>query len=298
MMAVSWSVRLAGLAMCVLLGCHAARKGAQTGPEQHPVCGKVMAVDAANQRIELDHEAIPGFMEAMDMEYKVDDPAVLTEVHPGDRIAATLLVDRDAAGPKNMRLHNVVVIAQARPDYKPAVTYHVPRPGEEVPDFKLLNQSGRTIDLKQFRGQVVAMTFIYTRCAQAEFCPLMSRHFAELEQALDKDATLARRTHLLSVSFDPAYDTPKVLRSYGGGVTGRYTQETFAHWDFAAPQGAELKEMEKWFAVGVTGEGATLSHSLATTIIGRDGRVIMFYPGNDWTVDDVLARMKQAAQAA
>ena len=285
------------LALVVMAGCHG-KSSAPAQPEKYPVRGKVMAVDAANQRITLDHEAIPGLMEAMTMDYRVDDPAVLGEVHPGDRISATLLVERDAAGPKNLRLHEVVVIGQARPDYKPAVTYHVPQAGETVPSFRLLNQNGKQIDLKQFRGKVVAMTFIYTRCPVADYCPRMSRNFAEMDAALAKDPALYGETHLLSVSFDPKYDTPKVLRSYGGGVTGRFTQENFKHWDFAAPQGDELLKMEKWFAVGVTpGEKGTLTHSLATTIIGKDGRVVAFYPSNDWKVSDVLAQIQQNAKS-
>ena len=285
------------LALAAFVGCRG-KSGAPVKPEQYPVRGKIVSVDAANQRVTLDHEAIPGFMEAMTMDYRVDDPAVLGEVHPGDRITATLLVERDAAGPKNLRLHNVVVIAQARPDYKPPVTYHVPQAGEAVPEFRLLNQDGKQIDVKQFRGKVVAMTFVYTRCTMAEFCPRMSRNFADMDAELAKDPALYGKTHLLSVSFDPKYDTPKVLRSYGGGVTGKFTQEKFGHWDFAAPQGDELLNMEKWFDVGVTpGEQGSLQHSLATTIIGKDGRVVAFYPSNDWKVSDVLALMRQSANS-
>ena len=45
---------------------------------------------------------------------------------------------------------------------------------------------------------------------------------------------LYAKTHLLSISIDPDYDTPKVLRSYGAAHTERYQNETFAHWEFAA----------------------------------------------------------------
>lgn len=280
----------------LLAGCR--QKAAPAGPEQRPVRGKVVAVNVPGQSILLDHEAVPGVMEAMTMEYRVADPAVLGEVHPGDRISATLEFERDAAGPKNFRLKDVVVIAQARPDYKPATVYHVPQPGEVVPDFKLVNQTGKKISLGQMRGRVVAMTFIYTRCQMADFCPRMGRNFAEMEQALAKDPALEKNTHLLSVSFDPEHDTPAVLKSYGGGVTGRYTQETFQHWEFAAPQKGELLEMEKWFALGVTpGDSGSLNHSLATTVIGKDGRVIAFYPDKDWSVDAVLKQMEAAAKA-
>jgi len=267
--------------------------------EEHPVRGKVVSLDPSGQEILLDHEAIPGVMEAMAMQYRVVDPAVMTEVHPGDRITATLVLDRDDAGPKNMRLKNVVVIAQARPDYKPPVVYHSPSAGEEVPEFHLLNQSGKVIDLRQFRGKVLALTFIYTRCPLAEYCPRMSRNFAEMDADLKKDAPVYAKTHLLSVSFDPKYDTPKVLKSYGGGVTGQFTKETFGHWDFAAPVGDDLLGMEKWFGVGVTpGEGGAqgvFAHSLATAVIGKDGKLVAFYPTNDWQVKDILAQVREAA---
>ena len=167
-----------------------------------------------------------------------------------------------------------------------------------MPGFTLLNQSGRKIDLKQYRGKVLLLTFIYTRCPLADYCPRMSHNFAEIDQQLASDPKLYKDTHLLSVSFDPAYDTPKVLKSYGGAYTGKYSKETFGHWEFAAPNEKDLPEMEQYFDVGVTpGEKGTLQHSLATVVIGKDGKVIAFYPTNDWDVATVLQQVKQAAAA-
>jgi len=277
-----------------LVGCHGG--SAKTKTEEYPVRGTVVSVDAARGAIALNAETIPNFMEAMTMDYPLEDKAVATELHPGDKITATLECERDSAGPKNMRLRDVVITAQARPDYKPAVQYHVPVAGEIVPDFKLLNQAGETVGLKQFRGKVVALTFIYTRCPVADFCPRMSRNFAEIDKALVADPALYSKTHLLSISFDPSYDTPKVLRSYGEAYTGKYTQETFAHWDFAAPAAADLQKIEEWFDLGVTpGDGSTLQHSLATVVVGKDGKVVAYYPTNEWTPAEVLAKMRAAA---
>ena len=264
--------------------------------QAYPVRGVVVGTDPANGEVILKHDAIPGLMPAMTMPYHLEDPLALSELHPGDLITATLLADHDAAGPINLRLRDIVVIAQARPDYKPAVNYHVPAKGDEIPDFKLLNQSNHTIGLKQFRGKVVVMTFIYTRCPLADFCPRMSHNFAEIDKTLQSDPALYKNTHLLSVSFDPTYDTPKVLRSYGAAYTGNFTNETFQHWDFAAPSVAELPSMEQFFDVGVTpGENGTLQHSLSTVVIGKDGRIVAFYPTNDWTPAQVLADVHSAA---
>jgi protein SCO1/2 len=126
----------------------------------------------------------------------------------------------------------------------------------------------------------------------------MSSNFAQIDKDLAADKKVYAKTHLLSISFDPAYDTPTVLRSYGGAHTGRFTEEDFAHWDFAAPSPADLTPLEQWFDVGVTGDSkdpSTIMHSLSTVLIGKDGKVIHWYPTNDWSVPEVAARMKQAA---
>ena len=293
--AVAAALALGMVPVSLVSGCRQAKDvSSQIGPERHSVRGQVVAVDGPAQSVVLAHEAIAGFMPAMTMEYKVVDPAALGELHQGDRIVADLLNDRDSAGPKDLRLVNVDVIAQARPDYKPAVQYHVPAVGDAVPDFTLLNQSAKRISTGQFKGKVLLLTFVYTRCPLPEFCIRMSRNFAEVDKRLQADPGLYAKTHLLTVSFDPTYDTPKVLRSYGGAYTGRYSEETFAHWDFAAPSEAELPKMEQWFDVGVTPAGGQLQHSLATVIVGADGRVLAFYPSNDWTVDEALKLIKGA----
>jgi len=282
--------------LCLLAGCRqTSTPSASKYPEKtFPVRGKIVSTDATH--VTLDHEAVPGFMGAMTMPYKLKDPSIVSELHPGDRITAKIVVQQDAAGFRDPQLDNIVVIAQARPDYKPEVQYHVPQSGDAVPDFKLLNQSDRTIHLSQFKGKFVLITFIYTRCPLADFCPRMSRNFADIDKALAADPALYDQTHLLSISFDPAYDTPKVLRSYGGAYTGRFTKETFTHWDFAAPTEKDLPAVNQFFNVGVTGtDPKTMTHSLSTVLIGKDGKVAAWYPTNDWDPKEVVAQIKSVA---
>ncbi len=278
-----------------MAGCRSDSSGAKQTftVKTFPVNGKIISTDATH--VTLDHEAVPGFMEAMTMPYKLKDPSIVHELHPGDRISARIVVQQDDAGYRNPELDNIVVVSQARPDYKPAVQYNVPTAGDEVPNFKLLNQSGKTISLGQFKGKVLVATFIYTRCALAEYCPRMSRNFAEIDKALAADPSLYGKTHLLSISFDPAYDTPAVLRSYGGAYTGRYTKETFEHWDFAAPSVKDLDPVTHYFGVGVTPDGKTLDHSLSTIVIDKNGRIAAWFPTNDWKPDEVLASIRKAA---
>lgn len=292
---------LALLLLPFLAGCkHTPAPAAPMQAMTYNVRGKIVSTNPATGEVTLAHEAIPGFMEAMTMPYKMKDPAVITELHPGDRITADLLVDKDSDGEyHHARLDHIVVTAQARPDYKPSSQYNVPQVGQQVPDFKLVNQGGHTVHLSQYRGKALLITFIYTRCPLSDFCPKMSRNFAEIDAALQKDSKLYANTHLLSISFDPAYDSPAVLRSYGGAYTGKYTNEKFQHWEFAAPAKDDLKELDRFFNVGVTqGEGATLNHSLSTILLDRSGRIAGWYPGGDWKTADVVAAMRQAASAA
>ena len=252
--------------------------------------GIVVASDAAKGEVSIDSEAIPGFMGAMIMPYKLAQPGIATELHPGDHITARLRISDSAS-----LLDQIVVTAQAKPDYKPSKFYNVPSPGQTVPDFKFLNQDAKTIAIGQFRGKVLLVTFIYTRCPLPDFCIRMSRNFATIEHELAANPQLYNKTHLLSVSFDPAYDTPKVLRSYGGAYIGQHAGETFSHWDFAAPPSSELDAVEQFFDVGVSpGSNNTLTHSLATVVIAPDGKVFSFYPNNDWSPSSVVEDLKRA----
>ena len=258
--------------------------------------GKVVSTNPATGEVTLDHEAIPGFMEAMTMPYKLKDPSILGELHPGDVLTADLYVSQ--AADADVFIDHIVVVAQGKPDYKPAVIYHVPTPGDKVPDFALRNQDGRPIHLNQYRGKELLVTFIYTRCPLPNFCPLVTRNFAAINQELAGEADLRNKAHLLSVSFDPEHDTPERLRAYGAQYMGSDAKSAFEHWDFAVAPETVLKQMALYFNVGLTpGDDGTINHTLSTTLIGRDGKVVRFYPGNEWTPEQVLADMRQAANA-
>jgi protein SCO1 len=285
-------------AIIALTGCRGASHpstqaaSASSNEKQYHLRGVVVSTDPAKGMVTLDTDAIPGFMEAMIMPYSLKNPTIIGELHPGDTITATLLASKTSDA-----LDEIVIVGQAKADYKPPVDYRPLNPGDQVPDFKLLNQSDKLIHIAQFRGKVLLVTFIYTRCPLASYCPRMSRNFAQLDKTLAADPGLYAKTHLLSVSFDPTYDTPAVLRSYGGSYTGRYTEEKFTHWDFAAPPQNELPAVLKFFLVGATPQkDRTITHSLSTVVIAPDGRIYKWYPTNDWTPDQILADVKELLQ--
>ena len=287
---------LALIAMTMSAGCHrqegASESSAESSYKTYKLRGKVVATNPAAGEVTVNHEAIPGFMEAMTMPYKLKDPNILSELHPGDVLTADVLVSEGSDA--SVFLDHIVVVAQGKPDYKPATIYHVPAAGDAVPDFKLRNQDGRMIRLNQFRGKNLLITFIYTRCPLPNFCPLVTRNFANIERRLSADPKLKGKTHLLCVSFDPEHDTPDRLKAYGEEYIGSDAKAAFADWDFAVPDNAVLKEMAKFFDVGISNEpDQTITHTLSTTLVGRDGKVIKFYPGNEWTPDEVVADVKQ-----
>ena len=272
--------------------------GSADGLKRYPIRGKVMGVNLTANEVELDAAAIPGYMDAMTMPYRIKSPQVLGELHQGDTIAATLVVGPTVPNQPSDYLDQIVVTSEAKLNYKPDAVYAPVTVGANVPDFKFRNQSDRTIGLAGFQGKVLLVTFVYTRCPLADYCPRMSRNFAAVDKLLAADSTLYGRTHLLTISFDPAYDTPAVLRSYGGAYTGRYTQETFAHWDFAAPPAAELPEVLRFFDLGATAEkDKTITHSLSTVVISPAGKVFKWYPTNDWTPEQVVGDVKAALGA-
>jgi protein SCO1/2 len=288
------------LTLFVLAACHSSQKPPAPSSAKAKVYhlrGKVVSTDAAQGEVTLNHEAIPGLMEAMTMPYKLKYPSILGELHPGDLITADVLVSPDPN--VDYLVDHIVVVGQAKPDTKPPVSYHVPAPGDSVPDFKLRNQDGRAIHLGQFRGRSLVVTFIYTRCPSPEFCPRVTRNFAALEKQLAVSPTLYAKTHLLSVSFDPEHDTPERLRAYGAAYLGSDAKNAFAHWELAAPDQSVLAEMAKFFDLGITtAPDAAITHTLSTTLIGPDGKVARFYPGNEWTPEQVLSDLKHEAARA
>ncbi|MGA2276514.1 MAG: SCO family protein [Terracidiphilus sp.] len=286
------------LVLIALTGCHSGQKqNSSQNDKVYHLRGKVVSTDAAQGEVTLNHEAIPGLMEAMTMPYKLKDASILGELHPGDVITADVLVSPDPNA--DYLLDHIVVIAQAKPDTKPSVSYHVPAPGDAVPDFKLRNQDGRFIHLGHFRGKSLIVTFIYTRCPSPEFCPRMTRNFAMLEKQLAGLPALYAKTHLICISFDPEHDTPERLRAYGISYIGSNAKNAFAHWEFAVPEKSELAEMARFFDLGITNEAdSTITHTLSTTLIGPNGKVARFYPGNEWTPEQVLADVKQLAASA
>ncbi len=266
--------------------CHRSKAPAA---KRYPFTGRIISVDANNGAALIDGDTIKDFMLAMTMTYKIKPSSMVRQLEPGDSIAAEVVViepdpnNRDAE--PDYWLENVKVTAHAKA--APAVgsnAMHVPQPGEPVPDFAFTNQDGKHISLHQYRGKILLVTFIYTRCPFPDFCPRMSSNFNEIYKQLDNNSS----TRLLSVSFDPGHDTPKVLRDYGFSVAHTRDAALFRRWEFAVPREADLPKVADFFALTIKPEGGLITHNLSTAVIGPDSKIVKWYHGGDWQVSDLI----------
>ena len=281
--------RLAHLAIAlvaagIVFGLAACKSKEDANAKRYHLVGKVVAVDTRGSSVVVDHEAIPGFMDAMTMAYPVRDPNILAPLNIGDEITADVVVAPDGA-----YLDNIVVTKKGNGGQAAPTSDHEPTPGEKVPDFVLTNQDGKKIHLSSFAGHVLLVTFVYTRCPFQTFCPLVSHNFAEVYAQTKKDPALAAKVRLLTVSFDPAHDTPKVLRAYGGSFRDVTGTIPFDRWEFAVPSDADLKKIADYFGLFFTPDGGQIVHSLSTTVISPEGTVYKWYEDNQWTAKELVA---------
>jgi protein SCO1 len=255
--------------------------------------GTVVQVDKSQNHLVVDHEEIPGFMGAMTMPYPIADPKDLDRLSPGDQITADVV-----ASQSEIHLENIVVVKKS--DGKtppPGVRLQPSDQGTQVPDFTLVNQDGKRIRLRQYRGKSVLLTFIYTRCPLPDYCPLMSHNFAEIDKALAKSPELYAKTHLLSISFDSQFDTPEILRKYARQFVSDRGPRTYEHWEFATIPAAEKSDVTKFFDVFISEQEGQITHSMSTAIISPDGRVYKAYSSNDWKPADALTDLTASVTA-
>jgi protein SCO1/2 len=261
-----------------------------TRSREYELKGQVLAVDAARQELTIKHEDIKGFMPGMTMPFKVHDATLLEGKTPGDLVTATLVV-RDA----DAHLIHVRVTGKAPLTEPPPAksSVDVLEPGDIVPDVTLVDEGGHARELKEWRGRTLAVTFIYTRCPLPDFCPRMDRNFAEAQRAIVSDMKLRERAHLLSVSFDPGYDTPAVLAEHAKRVGANA-----ATWNFVTGPRAAIDDFTARFGVSVIRNDKDMQeivHNLRTIVIAGNGRIVNIFNGNDWTSAALVAAIRDAS---
>jgi protein SCO1/2 len=282
---VAWSI-----GVTVLIGTACGR-----APEarQYEVRGQIVSVDANRREVLVDHEDIPGFMPAMTMPYQVRDPELLQDKKPGDLFTATLVVEEVRAYLSKLTVTGNAPIKNG--GAAPAITdVDILKEGDRVPQQPLVDQHGTARPLGSLRGHRVALTFVYSRCPLPDFCPLMNKRFAALQDEIRRSATLSD-VRLVSVTVDPEYDTPPVLDKYAKTI-GADPQL----WYFTTGKRDDVLALAKRFGV-LTEPGESsgvVVHNLRTAVIDAEGRLVSVHSGNMWTVADLVADLEKAPAPA
>jgi len=264
----------------------------RTEERRFTLTGQIESLNPALKNVVVKHEEIKGFMPAMTMPYDVRDAKALDGLAAGDLITATLVVETNGAYLTAIKKTGSAPLEKPPPEPPPPSAssgFELLKPGEPVPDTAFVDQDGKKRTFSSFRGAPVVMTFIYTTCPLPTFCPLMDRHFAAMQKPLKADPALAR-VRLATVSFDPATDTPAVLKAHAKRLDADLTR-----WTFLTGDRDEVDRFAARFGVSVgraLNDPRNITHNLRTAIIDADGKVVKVYTGNEWTPEQVLADLK------
>ncbi len=261
--------------------------------KRYPLTGEILAVDATAKTLRVRHDEIVGFMPAMAMDFDVS-AGDLAIAKPGRRIKAELV----ATGSGDFKLERIwpvdpAEIAPVETAARALEQETVIRGnrayrevGENAPDFVLFDQEGRVVKSERFRGRQVMLNFIFTRCKVAKMCPAAVARFQQVQQ-LAREAGVAN-LELVSISLDPTYDTPGVLKEYALVRSINTTNYSF----LTGPEAA-IRSLLAQFGVLKEFRGNILNHTATTLLIDENGRIIHRADGSSWDVQEFVQNIKK-----
>ena len=272
----------------------AAVAAAPANPDEkrYPLTGEIVRADAERKVLLVTHDEIKGYMPAMTMEFLVS-PGDLANAKPGQRIRAELVERKGDYHLEKIWPDDTVTVRALEASAKALAQDTAMRGkgvyrevGETAPDFTLLDQEGRTVTATRFRGKKVMMNFIFTRCPIATMCPASTQKMSALQQAA-KAAGVAD-VEFVSVSLDPEFDTPGVLKEYA-----ELRGLDLSNWSFLTGPDAAVRHLLAQMGIIREFEGATIKHNLATVLIDPSGRIIHRVDGSRWDNQEFLPKMQR-----
>lgn len=257
-----------------------------------PLTGQIIKVDPERGTLLVDHDEIPDYMPQMVMEFKVTS-AELANAVEGQRIRARLIEEANGEfslshiWPEDDLARTQIGSAAAalRQDTTIRGNKAYRAVGENLPDFALYDQTGEVVNISRFRGKYVLLNFIYTRCPIATMCPAAVTLMETVQHRVAAQGG-ADRLELISITFDPEYDTPGVLRSFAG-ARGIDT----SNYSFMTGPESAIKDLLRQFGVIAEVEGPLIQHTLATLLIDPEGRIIDRADGSQWDVDQFVRKV-------
>jgi protein SCO1/2 len=249
----------------------------------------VLKVDAVSRSFVASHEPIAGLMDAMTMPFEVRDARELLGLAPGAIVDFTLVIGEQAGYATNVRIRRYESVERdpltaSRLAVMKRMTGDAVEPlgpGDRVPEFTLVDQARQRVSAGALAGRVVAVNFIYTRCALPQFCLRVSNNFGVLQKRFAKELSSGRLV-LLTITFDPERDTPEVLARYAS-----QWKADAKTWHFLTGSVAEVRRICTLFGVNVFPDEGLMNHSLRTAVVDRRGRVVANIEGNQYTPEQL-----------
>jgi cytochrome oxidase Cu insertion factor (SCO1/SenC/PrrC family) len=291
---------LSGLLVVFAAGCSklshpagfekASAVGGSLNVTSYAMKGRVLAKSDVTHQVMIEQGTIAGYLPATDAVYTLKNGKVFDGLKPGDEIKGDVLVSADGTV---QHLTDIVVTSEpAHPMTMAELPPHPMLVGESVPGIPMTNQNGKPTALTDYQGKAVLITFVDSQCK--EDCPVITHMFAQINAMLKKNPAAWAHSHLITISIDPAHDTPPVLRKYGleylkGQPSG------FAHWEFVDLTPANLKRLATDFNVSYEQTSDDIEHTMDITLIGPDNKVVRSWSGDDWNAKKIAAAVAAAA---
>lgn len=256
--------------------------------ENHAARGIVLKMDNAHHLLVVSCEEIPGYMQAMEMEFTVRESKALAALKTGAAVDFIIVERGDKLYAENLRpgttasfesepmaagqltaLNNML-----EPDAKVLAV------GDRVPDFTLIDQAGKTIHLSDFTSKVVALTFGYSRCPNPNYCFRLANNLAQVEKRLHTQA--GQNLILLNIMIDPEHDQGTALTQYAA-----LWKADPAYWHFLTGPLPDIKQISARFGMNFWSVEGLVTHSLHTVIIDRHGQLAVNLEGNQFTPQEL-----------
>ena len=285
-------MRLPLLLLLGLVALAACGRSPDAAARQYELQGQILAVRPERSEVVIKHQDIKGFMPGMTMPFTVKDQALLADKKPGDLVTATLVVGETQAYLSTLTTTGHEGVSDPPP---PAADADILDRGQSVKDADLVDQDEKPRAFSSFKGHRLAVTFIYTRCPLPEFCPLMDMHFASIQKTIASTPSLAD-VRLLTVTLDPEFDRPAILKAYA-----KRRQADPALWTFLTGEPEEVKRFSSQFGLYVEHNpqnAIDITHNLRTAVIDPEGRLVTVHSGNSWTPSELVADLTAAPAPA
>ncbi len=227
------------------------------------------------------HKPIANYMPAMTMAFRVARGVEMEHLTPGTRVEFELEVRKQDSVARKVKVLGANEVANL--PKAPGNRIFI---GLKMPAFSLIDQAGKTVRLSDFIGKVIVVDFIYTRCPLPDVCPRLSANFASVSKKVR-----GRGVEFLSITIDPQHDTPPVLTEYA-----RRWQADGESWKFLTGTPEQIQEVAGLFGLVYWPEEGSITHTVATAVIGKDGTLLAKIEGAGYRPDQLLALIHHALE--